>query len=419
MFLTPEPDALIDILPIMINMGYGRDVYHAIGTCKTLWEDKYIWQVVKDMRFGELLQTPLMHHAYDGPTKHEIIKSLLSRKASLKTKDADGSTALFYASNGNQPETVKFLHSLGADINEPDDEGATPLIDSANLGNLEALEALLELGANKTTWDKKFGCSPFLSAARGYGHPGEQDKCMKLLLKHGADVNERSFDGKTALIYLSKYNWSSADLDYLIGLGANLNLTDYEGETALHMAVKQNNLCCALTLLAAGANPNIGCSIGMTPLHWAALNCYEVMVDALLSSHADPLATTDRMVTPMDLLREELENEETSREEVLEYRRIAKTLYENGDEDAYLPPEPLELLWLAEMETIQVEEDPMWLLKAARLDRIQPLEYGWALINSRQVHSRKMYSLVNYLKANSWYSKYDVSVVISHLPAAH
>ena len=377
MFLTPEPDALLDILPVMINMGYGQDVYHAIGTCKTLWEDKYIWQVVKDMRFGALSQTPLMHHAFDGPTKHEILKGLLSRKASLKAKDDDGSTALFYAANGNQPETVKYLHSLGADINEPDNEGATPLIDSAYLGNTGSVTALLELGASTAGWEKKHGCSAFLSAARGYGIPGAQHRCMQLLFEHGADVNERSLVGKTALMYLATHAWSSLDLQYLIERGAGLNLTDYEGETALHRATHAHNVSCVLTLLAAGADPNIRCSIGMTPLHWAALNCNELIVDALLSAGANPLVETDAGNTPMDLVEEEMENPETDREEIAEYRRIAQRLFENGDEDAELPPEPLEALWLAEMDTIQVEEDPMWLLKASQLDRATPLEYGW------------------------------------------
>lgn len=377
MFLTPEPDALIDILPIMINMGYGRDAYPAISTCKTLWEDKYIWQVVKDMRFGALVQTPLMWHAFNGPSKHEILKGLLSRKASLIAKDDDGSTPLFYAANGNQPETVKFLHSLGADMNEPDHEGATPLIDSAYLGNTESVKALLELGANTLGWEKKHGCSAFLSSARGYGIPGDQEGCMKLLLEHGADVNEQGLFGKTALMYLAAHSWSAPDLEYLIKAGADLDLTDFENETALHRAVHANNVSCTLTLLAAAANPNVPCSIGMTPLHWAAINGHELIVEALLSAGADPLAQTNAGNTPMDLVFEEMEESQIEREEILEYRRIARLLYENGDEDADLPEDPLEALWLAEMDIIEPEEDPMWLLRSARLDRMEPLEYGW------------------------------------------
>ena len=417
MFLTPEPDALIDILPIMINMGYGQDVYHAIGTCKTLWEDKYIWQVVKDIRFGGHMSTPLMHHAHDGPKKHEIIKGLLSRKASLTAKDDDGSTPLFYAANGNQPETVKFLHSLGADINEPDYEGATPLIDSAYLGNLASVKALLELGASTEGWEKKHGCSAFLSAARGYGVPGAQHSCMQILLEHGADVNERSLFGKTALMYLAAHAWSSPDLEYLIKAGADLDVTDYDGETALHRAVHANNLSCTLTLLAAGANPNIRCSIGMMPLHWAALNGVELIVEALLSAGADPLAQTDSGNTPMDLVEEEMENPETDREEILEYRRIAQLLYENGDEDADLPHEPLELLWLAEMDAIQVEEDPMWLLRASRMDRSEPFEYGWPCHPVKKNSKGKFETIIAWIQSIGGVGNIN-EIDLTH-PAAH
>ena len=379
MVLTVEHDALLDILPIMINMGYGRDVYAAIGTCKTFWEDKYIWQVVKDMRFGGHKATPMMHAAVEGPKAHEIIKGIMKRKGSLTAKDDDGSTPLFYAANANQPKTVKFLHSLGADIEEPDDEGMTPLMDSAFLGNLGSVTALLELGASTAGWDKKHGCSAFLGTARGYGHAGKQDECMALLLAHGADVNEQSLTGTTALMYLAKQSWSSPDMKLLLAAGANLRITDFEGDTALHIAVHMNNYTCTKTLLEAGANPNARCSIGNTPLHQAALNGEPNIVRLLLEAGADCLMVTDDGMTPMDYMEEEMEKDDTSREEIIEYRSIAKMLYLAGDDDADIPDEPLELLWLAEMDAIQVEEDPTWLLKAARLDRTEPYEYGWPM----------------------------------------
>ena len=382
MVLTVEPDALLDILPIVVNMGYGRDVYAAIGTCKTFWEDKYIWQVVKDMPFGGHKATPMMHAAAEGPKAHEIIKGIIKRKGSLTAKDDDGSTPLFYAANANQPETVKFLHGLGADIEEPDYQGFTPLLDSAYLGNLGSVKALLDLGANMHRWDKKFGCTPFLNAARGYGIPGEQDECMKLFLEKGSDVNEQSLFGTTALMYIAKNGWSFEDIEYLIKAGARTDLQDYDGETALHMAVHHHNWTCAKALLAAGANPNARCSAGMSPLHQAAWNGNMEMTLLLLESGANATIMTDGFNTPMDFVQEELENEngENTREQIAEYRRIAHHLFVlGGDPAAKLPDFPMEPLWLAEMEEIEPDEDPMWLLHAARLDRTEPYEYGWPL----------------------------------------
>jgi hypothetical protein len=382
MFLTPEPDALLDILPIVINMGYGRDVYAAIGTCKTFWEDKYIWQVVKDMPFGGHKATPMMHAAAEGTKAHEIIKGILKRKGSLTAKDDDGSTPLFYAANANQPETVKFLHGLGADIEEPDYQGFTPLLDSSYLGNLNTVRALLDLGANMHLWDRSFGCTPFLNAARGYGVAGKQDECMELFLERGADVNEQSLFGTTALMYLAKHCWSSEDMEYLIKAGATTDQQDYDGETALHIATWNHNFSCTKILLAAGANPNARCSAGMTPLHRAAWNGNAEMTLLLLESGADARIMTNGWNTPMDFVREELDNEngENSKEQLIEYRKIAEHLFLiGGDGAAELPDFPMEPLWLADMEEIVVEEDPMWLLHAARLDRMEPYEYGWPL----------------------------------------
>lgn len=422
MFLTPEPDALIDILPIMINMGYGKDVYHAIATCKTLWEDKYIWQVVKNMPFGEKNATPLMVAATRGTKAHTIIKNILKRKGTLTAKDIEGSTPLFYASNADQPKTVKFLHSLGADIDEPDYEGFTPLLDSCNLGNFKTVKTLIALGANLNVRDRIYGCTPFLNAARGYETSSESRQCMLYLLKKGANIDEQDLFGRTALIHLAKCYWSYDEMEILIAKGASVELRDYEGETALHKAAFNGNYGGIKMLVKGGADVNVQCnSYGMTPLHQAAFNGDECIVKLLLEEGANARMLTHGAHTPMDFVRGEIfENKENTRDQIADYRAIAKLLFTvGGDPDAELPPFPIEHLWLAEMDTIEPDEDPMWLLRAARMDRVEPVEYGWPWF-SKNTYNQKIFRIIcmSHLPLNSNFLIAGLEIK-SPLPVAH
>ena len=71
----------------------------------------------------------------------------------------------------------------------------------------------------------------------------------------------------------------------LLLLAAELNIQaqDYEGSTALHLAVIEGRTQALAILLNAGANPNITDQPGNTPLHIAAERGQEVMVRALIA----------------------------------------------------------------------------------------------------------------------------------------
>lgn len=70
-------------------------------------------------------------------------------------------------------------------------------------------------------------------------------------------------------------------------MGVDVNWTDSEGRTALHMAVDRNNLEIVEFLIKHGANLNIQDHEGSTPLHYAALCEHKEMCATLLSHGAD------------------------------------------------------------------------------------------------------------------------------------
>ena len=76
-----------------------------------------------------------------------------------------------------------------------------------------------------------------------------------MLLKAGADVNISDFDGNTPLL-CTAYNGLGKETSMLIHAGADVNACDNSGYTALTTAVSSNNLQCVRVLLNSGAHVN-------------------------------------------------------------------------------------------------------------------------------------------------------------------
>ncbi len=80
----------------------------------------------------------------------------------------------------------------------------------------------------------------------------------------------------------------------LIGKGADVNVPQVDGSTALHWAAEADNVELVKLLLQAGANPSATNVTGATPLLLAAQNGNAALLDVLLSAGADPNAPLTR-----------------------------------------------------------------------------------------------------------------------------
>src|SRR6266853_4549187 len=72
---------------------------------------------------------------------------------------------------------------------------------------------------------------------------------------------------------------------------ATVNVPEADGTTALHWAVRADEVDMARLLVGAGANANAANRYGLTPLSLAAANANGVMVKLLLDAGADAKAT--------------------------------------------------------------------------------------------------------------------------------
>ena len=114
-----------------------------------------------------------------------------------------------------------------------------------------------------------------------------------------------SGDGFTAL-HLSAFFGGVDGARVLLEAGAEMDLVSRNDFSVypIHSAAA-GRVPVALLLVERGADVNVRQRHGWTPLHTAAHNGSEELVDALLAAGADPAATNDDGVTAADLARKD------------------------------------------------------------------------------------------------------------------
>lgn len=143
-----------------------------------------------------------------------------------------GGTALIYAiiscvsdCTTNHVRIVRLLLEKGADVNMRDMSAQTPLM-RAGISPIrkDIWKALLEKGADMNAKTKKEG-TPILMLQNN------TIEFVKDLIQAGADVNITDMEGRTALFRF----WGDREiLQLLLKKGANINAKDKDGRTILH-----------------------------------------------------------------------------------------------------------------------------------------------------------------------------------------
>jgi ankyrin repeat protein len=115
-------------------------------------------------------------------------------------------------------------------------------------------------------------------------------QAVRALLKQHADVDVRSHDGATALLWAA--HWDDLETaDLLIRAGANVNAANDLTMTPLSAACTNRNAVLVERLLDAGANPNTPIATGETPLMTCASTGSRDAVAMLIARGADVNAT--------------------------------------------------------------------------------------------------------------------------------
>ncbi len=207
----------------------------------------------------------------------------------LAQKSSRGDTLLSHAIANDDAAAIEYLLGAGVNPETKNRSGQTPLVQA--VGRPQLLSLLLEKGARVNTLDKK-GWSAL--------HYAVERRCVEsveLLLFFGVHINVRSDDARTPLMMSVESGFDVVDL--LLCNGADPNQLGLFGESALHVAARENNAAVARSLLRAGAGKEALNDQGWTPLHVAALNGAVEVAEALLGAGVDVDGCNDKSVTPL------------------------------------------------------------------------------------------------------------------------
>ncbi len=123
------------------------------------------------------------------------VDQLLTGGVDVDAAQADGTTALAWASHWDDLDTVRRLVAAGADVNRATDLGVTPLMLAAVNGSVSVVDALITAGADPSA-TRETGDTALMLAVRSGSTPA-----ARLLLNGGADLNATTAGGQTALMW--------------------------------------------------------------------------------------------------------------------------------------------------------------------------------------------------------------------------
>ncbi len=240
----------------------------------------------------------------------ELVDLLIKAGANVKAANRYGVTPLYLACvNGSAPVIAKLLDA-GADANAATTEGETPLMTVARTGSVEAAKVLLAAGADVNSKEQWRQQTPLMWAV-AESHP----EMAQELIAHGADVNARQvtwnwerqmtkeprekwmpLGGLTPLLFAARQGCLDC-ARILLKAGAQIDATDPNDTSPALMAVINGHYDFAAFLLDQGADPNVADETGRTALYAA------VDMHTMPGSNRPAPSEIENKLTSMDLIQ--------------------------------------------------------------------------------------------------------------------
>ncbi|XP_048353542.1 protein phosphatase 1 regulatory inhibitor subunit 16B [Sphaerodactylus townsendi] len=224
----------------------------------------------------------------------EEVCYLLNNNFSPDLCNEDGLTALHQCCIDNYEEIVKLLLNHGANVNAKDNELWTPLHAAATCGHINLVKILIQHGADLLAVNAD-GNMPY-DLCEDEPTLDVIETCMAYQGITQEKINEMRAAPEQAMI---------SDITELIATGQDLNITDVQGATLLHIAAANGYLHAAEILLDHGARLDLQDWDGWEPLHAAAFWGHMQMAELLVSHGASLSARTAMDEMPIDLCEEE------------------------------------------------------------------------------------------------------------------
>jgi ankyrin repeat protein len=179
-----------------------------------------------------------LHKVVLSLARGDLRQQLEASTSTIDDRDADGLTALHWATARGNVDAVKVLLEFGAAPNVYSRRGHSPLTwaaQSPSARRAEIVQELLNHGADVNHPDS-YNRTPLLNAAADPDDP----TCIKLFVNSGADVNWQDCHKRTPLGYAAKMG-NCHNLSYLLSQGADPHIPDHWGHTPFSEAAQQNH----------------------------------------------------------------------------------------------------------------------------------------------------------------------------------
>ena len=236
-------------------------------------------------------------------------------KESMEQTDNGGKAAIHYAAEKGHIGMLRVMIEKGVNVNltedEPAESGITPLHEACRFGHADAVRLLMEAGADDTMQNSA-GETPahFVLTKKNYGKDldstqraailnelknldiarndgrtpfmlladiGDTKELLSLLTERGVNVNHADNEGQTLMML----DTDKDTIKELLCAGADIDMADNDGNTALYYVLKDGNVEAARYLIKKGADYNHLNNRGETPVQIAVENGYDTVLDLM------------------------------------------------------------------------------------------------------------------------------------------
>ena len=160
--------------------------------------------------------------------------------------------------NSDVADTVRALLGHGAHYD---------IFSACGMNDLDRVRELAREETEAVAQQGEADMTPLHWAARS-----GSDRCLKWLLRHGAEVDAGSTTDRTPL-HLASESGNVEAIWLLAEHGADLDAQDRKGRTPLHRAAYEGGLDAAEVLIVLGADRSLRAKSGKRPLQVARLDC--------------------------------------------------------------------------------------------------------------------------------------------------
>ncbi|XP_030045854.1 serine/threonine-protein phosphatase 6 regulatory ankyrin repeat subunit B-like [Microcaecilia unicolor] len=211
---------------------------------------------------------------------HTNIVEVLTEKfhSNVLARTKDGSTLMHIASQHGHPDTALAFLKKGVLLHMPNKTGALCLHAAAKQGHAAVVKALLQKGARVDARTKDNYTALHIAAQHC------RPLVVQTLLGFGAQVQLKGGKAQeTPLHIAARIQEGEKVAEMLLKSGADVNVEQENGETAMHIAARHGNLKMITALIEEGGELIWQSKAGESPLHIAVQHCHLPVVEEILS----------------------------------------------------------------------------------------------------------------------------------------